>query len=430
MSNDFISFDEARKRVVEALKGTDIPVDRLYLVRNMFGKIRISVSDRFEGNEDCQQALQDLALVISNAAGAHGYSPNHTGVLFVPDDLLKKLDDCSDLITEVDGAYWAERLGVGENWWTVGAPRPEGHVQRWTLYSVKGGVGRSTTAAVLAWHLARKGERVLVVDLDLESPGLSSAMLSEDQKPDFGVVDWFVEDLVGQGERVIEDMSATPAWAQGFEGEAIIVPAHGRDPGEYLAKLGRVYMDGKNDPWAKRLDRLLQNLEIRFDPTVVLIESRSGLHDTAAAAITDIGAESLLFATDSESSWTDYDILFRHWRNRDLAAKIRDRLWIVSALTPPDDKSRYLGRFHERAWDLFRKHLYDEASSSATSSKEEASFDLFDEGAPHDSLKIYWERAFAAGAALDMLKEEAVDMAYSAFLSRFDGLIDSSKGTR
>ena len=49
---------------------------------------------------------------------------------------------------------------------------------RFTLYSVKGGVGRTTTAAVLAWQLAHNGQRVLVVDLDLESPGLSSAMLS------------------------------------------------------------------------------------------------------------------------------------------------------------------------------------------------------------------------------------------------------------
>ena len=430
MSDGFVSFDDARKRVVEALKGTDIPVDRLYLVRNMYGKVRISVSDRIEGDEAARESLQNLALRISNAAGAHGHSPDHTGVLFVPDGLLKKLDDRCEAITEVNGAYWAERLAVGGNWWTVGAPRPEGRAQRWTLYSVKGGVGRSTTAAVLTWHLARRGERVLVVDLDLESPGLSSAMLGEGEKPDFGVVDWFVEDLVGQGERVVENMTAIPAWARGFEGEAIIAPAHGCDPGEYLAKLGRVYMDGKDDPWAKRLDRLLRNLETRFDPTVVLIESRSGLHHTAAAAITDIGAEALLFASDSESSWTDYDILFRHWRDRDLAAKIRDRLWIVSALTPPDDEYWYLERFRERAWDLFGKHLYDEVPSPAVPGGEEVFFDLRDEGAPHDPLRIYWERAFAAGATLDRFEKAAVDLAYGAFLPCFDVLIGGSRGAR
>ena len=185
-----------------------------------------------------------------------------------------------------------------------------------------------------------------------------------------------------------------------------------------------------DDPWAKRLDRLLRNLETRFDPTVVLIESRSGLHHTAAAAVTDIGAEVLLFANDSESSWTDYDILFRHWRDRDLAAKIRDRLWIVSALTPPDDEYRYLERFRERARALFGKHLYDEVSSHAAPCGEEVFFDLRDGDAPHDPLRIYRESAFAAGAALDRFEKAAVDLAYGAFLSRFDDLIDGGREVR
>ena len=343
MSSEFVPFDDTRRRAVEALKGADIPDVPIYLIRNLFGKVRISAPEKAEDDEACREALRRLADKLSATLGTRGHPPDK-GVLFVSDALLETLRDTAQPVEGFPKVFWEDRLLTGSDWWTVGDPHPEGHVQRWTLYSIKGGVGRSTTAAVLAWHLARKGERVLVVDLDLESPGLSSAMLDESEKPDFGVVDWFVEDLIGQGERVVEDMTSTPAWTQGFEGEAIVAPAHGRDPGEYLAKLGRVYMDRAEDPWAKRLDRLLQDLETRFDPTVVLIESRSGLHDTAAAAVTDIGARTLLFATDLESSWTDYDILFRHWRDRNLAAKIRDHLWIVSALTPPDDEFRYLER--------------------------------------------------------------------------------------
>ena len=71
-----------------------------------------------------------------------------------------------------------------------------------------GRMRRSTTAAALAWHLARKGERVLVVDLDLESPGLASALFEPERCPTFGMTDWFVEDLVGQGDQVLDDMTA------------------------------------------------------------------------------------------------------------------------------------------------------------------------------------------------------------------------------
>src|SRR5262249_55632987 len=41
-----------------------------------------------------------------------------------------------------------------------------------TFYSYKGGVGRSMALANLAWILASNGNRVLVIDWDLEAPGL------------------------------------------------------------------------------------------------------------------------------------------------------------------------------------------------------------------------------------------------------------------
>src|SRR5215475_10343096 len=41
-----------------------------------------------------------------------------------------------------------------------------------TFYSYKGGTGRTIALANVAWILAANGKRVLVVDWDLESPGL------------------------------------------------------------------------------------------------------------------------------------------------------------------------------------------------------------------------------------------------------------------
>ena len=424
MNGPAVRFDDVREQVRSVLAAADIPAESgdIHLVRDLFGRVRLCAPDRVENEPHIGAGLKRLAARLHEALGPHGFPPDE-GVLFMSVAMLETFKGARSPIDGVDHAYWVERLLTGSGWWTVGAPRPEGSAERWTLFSIKGGVGRSTTAAVLAWHLACKGERVLVADLDLESPGLSSAMLGPDARPEYGVADWFVEDLVGQGGLVIADMIAEPAWARGFEGDVYVAPAHGREPGEYLAKLARAYMDRAADPWTARLERLLASLEARFDPTVVLVESRSGLHDIAAATVTDIGARTLLFATDSESGWTDYRILFRHWLDRDLATKIRDRLWIVSALTPPDDEYRYLERFREQAWSLFVDHLYDEASSSVEPGEETVFFDLSDEGALHDPLRIYWERAFAAGAALDRFEKAAVDLAYGAFLLRFDGLI-------
>ena len=176
MSGEFVPFDDTRRRAVEALKGADLPDVPIYLIRNLFGKVRISVPEKAEDDEACREALRRLADKLSAALGTRGHPPDR-GVLFVSDALLETLRDTAQPVEGFPKVFWEDRLLTGSDWWTVGDPHPEGHAQRWTLYSVKGGVGRSTTAAVLAWHLARKGERVLVVDLDLESPGLSSAML-------------------------------------------------------------------------------------------------------------------------------------------------------------------------------------------------------------------------------------------------------------
>ena len=77
------------------------------------------------------------------------------------------------------------------------------------FFSIKGGVGRSTALAATAWSLAQEGKRVLVLDLDLESPGLSSALLPSERQPMYGIIDWLIEDLVDNGDVVFESMVAT-----------------------------------------------------------------------------------------------------------------------------------------------------------------------------------------------------------------------------
>ena len=266
--NRFVPFDAVPARVVDLLErpGAIPPnVPSLYLVRDLYGKVRLSVSDSVSSDEAAVDGLKRLAADLYRELGVRGYPPEDA-VLFVDQVMLTPLEKTARKIHT--GCYWVERLVTGNNWWTVD-PGAAGGTNRFTLYSVKGGVGCSTTAAVLAWYLARHGERVLVVDPNLESPGLSSAMLDVRGRPEFGVTDWFVEDLVGQGDRALEQMIVSPAWAQDFEGEVHVAPAHGREPGEYLAKLGRVYMDAL-DPWTTRLERLLRHLETRCEPTIVM----------------------------------------------------------------------------------------------------------------------------------------------------------------
>lgn len=416
MTDDFVSFDSVSQRVEAILESMDLVALQgidVYLVRNLHGKVRIIADE--PANKSIRAALADLATRLSHELGAHGHPPNAS---------LLTLDiSASDLLGSSfrkisDGIFWVDRMVTSNEWGTVHTPASQNN--RYTLFSVKGGVGRSTTAIVLAWHLARKGERVLVVDLDMESPGLGSAVLDHGTHPAFGVVDWFVEDLVDQADHVVEGMTGAPTWARDLEGAVTVVPAHGRDPGEYLAKLGRVYLD-TDICWTERINSMITQLEAAWRPTIVLIESRSGLHDIAASTVTDLGADILLFTTDSESSWTGYEILFAHWGAHQLAEDMRKRLFIVSALTPEIDTKQYLARFSERSWDLFRDHLYDDVEPMHDDGG--FSFDLHDVAAPHSPLPIYWNRGMAAGTSLRDINAAPVKLAYSDFLSSFDSLL-------
>ena len=417
MPEGFSGFDSVLPQVVDALRyPKPTSVARIHVIRDLYGQVRLAVSNTLENDAKATQWLESEAKMLQERLGAR--VPAADAILFLDAELLQELHrDGREILPSV---YFVDRLVTGAGWWSVDSATSEtAEALTYTLYSVKGGVGRSTTAAVLAWHLARQGQNVLVVDLDLESPGISSAMLDPSMQPDFGVVDWFAEDLVGQGDHVVECMVARPDWHQDLRGDVCIVPAQGREPGEYLAKLGRVYLD-KGVRWTQRLDRMLTRLRGIVKPDIVLLESRSGLHDIAAATVTDLGAQVLLFGTNSETSWQDYGILFDHWNRLGLAADIRKRLSIVSSLTPDIDTDDYLRRFRRRAWALFQDHLYDNLESS-----EEPygfAFEMLEEFAPHDPLPIYWTRGFAAGASLRRIEGSTVEQAYGRFLERFDAL--------
>ena len=61
-----------------------------------------------------------------------------------------------------------------------------------SFYSFKGGMGRTTALTAITYCLAKEGKNVLLVDADIEAPGLATIFLREDhiQK---GIVDYFLE---------------------------------------------------------------------------------------------------------------------------------------------------------------------------------------------------------------------------------------------
>ena len=168
-----------------------------------------------------------------------------------------------------------------------------------TFYSFKGGTGRTMALANVAWILAANGKRVLAVDWDLESPGLSryfSPFLDrnaiERRRTVIGLVQDF-QDHMGRRDEGDEDAPEfaryadltdrviTLDWA-GFAGQGRLdlLPA-GRLNRDYATVLAGLNWDDFYERHAGGyfLDALREEMKRHYD--YVLIDSRTGYSDVA-----------------------------------------------------------------------------------------------------------------------------------------------------
>ena len=177
---------------------------------------------------------------------------------------------------------------------TLNSTRP---IKRCVFFSVKGGVGRSSALTMLAITLATHGKRVLVVDGDFESPGLSSSLLPLGEgQPEYGVIDWLTAQALGADEPSLARMalestaSPSPLNAQlNLQGQILVAPAYGSKTEAYVSKLARIYRHSpEGKPYAQRLNEFLSTTEAQHKIDITLFDCRAGIDDTAAAAITQL----------------------------------------------------------------------------------------------------------------------------------------------
>nr|VFJ60602.1 MAG: NUBPL iron-transfer P-loop NTPase [Candidatus Kentron sp. FW] len=203
----------------------EIPgIGPILINRDLNGRVRLIMDSRCENDDQAKITLDAIAREMQKELGSHAYLIERA-FLFEPDIKEELRREITFPLDGVDGVHVVDRLVTESNWSSIAEPDPNA-VPRIVFFSIKGGVGRSTALAVVAMGLVEQGKRVLVLDLDLESPGLSSSLLPEDRRPMHGIADWLVKDLVDNGASVFESMVVTSTLPG--TGEIFVVPAHGR----------------------------------------------------------------------------------------------------------------------------------------------------------------------------------------------------------
>lgn len=381
-----IRFDDAFDAALALIRGAPpelIGAGKVVVIRDLYGRIRLAVQHRTD-------ALDVLVAQLATVTGRY-----HAGAALIEGEMFASpaVFGSPDRY-QLGGVDVLERGLIGADWTRAPLPNVEPCPPRAVLHGIKGGVGRST--ALIAWsrHLASRGERVLVIDLDLESPGISSTLLPPGSI-DAGVVDWLVEDANDNADdELVRSIVVNSPLAGSTSGSILVAPCGVSGQASYLAKLSRAYVDvpsrGEEGGFAWRLARMVDQLELVHRPSVVLIDARAGLHDLAAVALTRLDAMNFLFAVGTRQTWDGYSTLFKAWSaHRSTATDVRQRLKIVAAQIPETNRADYLRRLTADAYATFEP-IYDEVGDEL----EAFNFDIDASDAPHFPLPIYWSGEF------------------------------------
>ncbi|MEN4081614.1 AAA family ATPase [Serratia marcescens] len=360
-----------------------------YFLRDAEGRLSVIVLD----DKIDKKNRTRLSTKAKNYLG--DYVDDNDFVFSTPDELfdesLKDIGIASKIALSSSfysgNVFLFERRIIGSDWLKKTKQETNNPV-RIVFSSIKGGVGRSTALCVVASALAQEGKRVLAIDMDLEAPGLGNMLLTEKTLPKYGLLDFFVEKNVSKvnGSSYIDMVSSS--WISSGKGRVDVIPALGEssfnNPENVLGKIARSYLSttdcaGNNFSFIDYMDILVDKFS---DPTrydVILIDARSGLHETTASAMVGLGANIFCFGVDQPQTFAGYDLLFSHlsiFNNID--PSWLNRFNFVQAKASDGQDKR----------DLFAQKM--EAKIASYFSKKEADVDI-NVASLKDTFEVEWD---------------------------------------
>lgn len=220
-----------------------------------------------------------------------------------------------------------------------------------TFYSYKGGVGRTLALANVAAHLAMRGKKVLIVDFDLEAPGITTLNFCADAQGRLGVVD-FIHAYLRDGfapdaSAFIHRCSFSNA-TDGAKLELHVMPAGDQSAayGASFAKIDWRELYEERDGFLLMEDLREQWVNLGYD--YVLIDSRTGLTDVSGVCTRQLPDSVVTLFFPNEQNLVGLTDMVRSIRSSTARPRTPELLFVASRLPRLDDEDGVLERWLDR----------------------------------------------------------------------------------
>lgn len=182
------------------------------------------------------------------------------------------------------------------------------------FYSFKGGVGRTTALTHVAAILATRGRKVVAVDLDLEAPGLSSA-LNLHPLPPYGIVDYFYErSYMPDGDDIKPDISIAEIFGEvtipNASGRLFVVPAGSLNL-DYIAKVDDLRANTITAHGEDLWSIFFREINEQLQPDIILVDSRTGINEWGAFSLLRAADKAVIFLYPNEQNRKGIDLLLQ-----------------------------------------------------------------------------------------------------------------------
>jgi len=337
--------------LLSALKPHD--ADAVVRVRSSsWGWLKLYVASIVFEGQDEEERERYIDGILQAAELSLFDFPFQDFFLFTPEETQTKDDIIQTYFEQVPLPLWSDILLAPDLEEPKSVPDDSVRPLIVTFYSLKGVVGRTTSLALVASALVRQSYRVVLIDFDLEAPGLSF-LFPPASGTTLGILDYLYQQLFAADETTATlDNFYYPVEVPPRSGKLYVVPAGKYDEG-YIHRLADLDLRMLYHRAENPFHQLLEDVKRELDPDVILIDARTGFNEMGAIALLDSADLGVICFLPSEQSYQGLEWVVKAADRQQQYRGKPDLRFILTPLPPAD-------AFQQQTWaDEFESWLSD-----------------------------------------------------------------------